>query len=104
MILNNVQLMKCLLEYVKNERVDKYDFENDPLGIYKSNVLLKAILNESMSYIEQNNCKSLHDVVGIALDKYTKCIEDLGLNEELYYVARNGSKRPKSELTAHRFL
>lgn len=104
MILNNVQLMKCLLEYVGNERVDKYDFENDPMGIYKSNVLLKSILDERTSYIDQNKYNSLHDVVGMALDKYTKCIEDLGLNEELYYVAKNGVKRPKSELTVHRFF
>lgn len=104
MILNNVQLMKCLLEYVENEKVNIYDFENDPMGIYKSNLLLKSIMNESMSYIDQNKCKTLHDIVGMAIDKYAKCIEDLGLNEELYYVAKNGAKRPKSELTAHRFF
>ena len=81
MILNNVQLMRYLLAYVGNERVDKYDFENDSMGIYKSNLLLKAIMDENMSYIDESKCESLHEVVRTALEKYTKCIEDLGLNE-----------------------
>lgn len=104
MILNNVQLMKCLLDYVGNESINKYDFENDPIGIYKSNLLLKSIMDENMSYIDKSKCESLHDVVKTALEKYTKCIEDLGLNEELYYITKNGIRRPKSELTAHRFF
>lgn len=103
-VLNNSQLMKILLEYVERERVNTYDFENDPIGIYKSNVKLKSIMDENMSYIERNNCNSLHDMIKIALEKYRKCIEDLGLNEELYYLTKNGIKRNKPELTVHRFF
>lgn len=103
-VLNNSQLMKVLLEYVERERVNTYDFENDPIGIYKSNVKLKSIMDENMSYIKRNNCNSLHDIIKTALEKYTKCIEDLGLNEELYYVTKKGIKRNKPELTVHRFF
>lgn len=103
-VLNNSQLMKILLEYVERKKVSTYDFENDPIGIYKSNVKLKSIMDENMSYIERNNCESLHDMIKIALEKYRKCIEDLGLNEELYYSTKNGIKRNKPELTVHRFF
>ena len=103
-VLNNSKLMKILLEYVEREKVNTYDFKNDPIGIYKSNAKLKSIMDKNMSYIERNNCNSLHDIIRNALKKYTKCIEDLGLNEELYYVTRKGIKRNKSELTVHRFF
>lgn len=103
-ILNNPLVIKSLLDYVKKENVNIYDFENDPIGIYKSNEKLKMIMDENMSYIEKNKCNSLHDIVKNAIEKYTKCIEDLGINEELYYITKNGIRRNKSELTAHRFF
>lgn len=103
-ILNNPLVIKSLLNYVEKENVNIYDFENDPMGIYKSNAKLKMLMDENMSYIEKSKCNSLHDVVKNAIEKYTKCIEDLGINEELYYITKNGTRRNKSELTAHRFF
>jgi hypothetical protein len=103
-VLNNSSLIKALLEYVEKESVEQYDFENDPIGIYKSNSKLISIMDENMSYIDRNKCGSLHDIIKKALEKYEKCIEDLGLNEELYYITKNGRRKNKPELTVHRFF
>lgn len=103
-ILNNPLLIKTLLDYVQRREVEKYDFENDPIGIYKANSKLKAMMDKEMCYIDKSKYNSLHDIVKNALQKYTKCIEELGLNEELYYITKKGARRNKPELTAHRFF
>lgn len=103
-ILNNVDLIKMLLMAVKNKNVDEYDFENDPLDIYLSNEKFYKLLDGTDVYIDTRECADLHGIIKKAIDKYKKCIEDLGLNEELYYETVNGIKKPKNEKTAHRFF
>lgn len=103
-ILNNSDLIKLLLINVKQNVVEKYDFNNDPLDIYISNQKMYELLNRDIIKINKNECVDLHEVISQTIDRYKKCIEDLGLNEELYCKNQNGSRRPKTELTAHRFF
>lgn len=104
LVLNSAELIRLLLLSVKNDVVEKYDFDNDPLDIYKSNERLYTLLDKENMQINEVAYLNLHETIKHAILKYKKCIEDLGLNEELYYKNKNGHLCPKQELTSHRFF
>ena len=103
-VMANPILLQKLLEQAEKRNVVSYDFIDDPFGIYKSNLKFKEIFDDKMRFIDEKECMSLHDIIKKAIERYAKCIEDLGLNEELYYETKNGVRKNKPELTTHRFF
>ena len=106
-VLGNRELLISLLHEGKNKEVQVYDYNHDPLGILNSfEVIREKILKHQDLFLDTIVAPtSLNDFVNKLLNVYKKCIEDLGLNEELYYIDSKTKRRKlRKEITSHRLF
>lgn len=106
-LLGNKELVNELLNEGQSKIAEVYDYAHDPLGIVNN---LEVIREKIMQYQEIftkliESPKSLNDFVNKLLTVYKKCIEELGLNEELYYIDSKTKRRNiRKEITSHRLF
>ena len=106
-LLGNTDLLKQLLHEGDTKEAKVYDYSHDPLGIITSlEVIREKILDQKNFFVEfTKSANSLRDFINKLLLVYKKCIEDKGLNEELYYIDATTKKRNvRKEITSHRLF
>ena len=84
-----------------------YDYSHDPLGIVNNlEVIREKVLEQKKVFIElTKSSNSLQEFVNKLLFVYKRCLEDLGLNEELYYIDSKTKRRNvRKEVTSHRLF
>lgn len=106
-ILGNKELVKELLTEGQSKIAEVYDYAHDPLGIVNNLEVIreKVMQNEEIFTKLIGSPKSLNDFVNKLLTVYKRCIEELGLNEELYYIDSKTKRRNiRKEITSHRLF
>ncbi len=104
-ILLNRDLIVSLLKKSEEKEVSVYDYTHDPMGIVNSIDYLRDFICESKIMEKEVKPESLKDFVGKMLIILKKCIEDLGLNNELYYIdTETNQYNLKKEVVSHRLF
>ena len=101
---NNKDFVADVLNNCCDKEADVYDYNNDPLAICDKFDYIKTFVSErdGLFASKLTDIKSLSDLVRKLLNIYKECIENLGLNEELYYQdTKSGRKRVRREVTTH---
>ncbi len=106
-LLGNKELLEQLLYEGNIKEAEIYDYSHDPLGIVNNlEVIREKVLEQKNVFIElTKSSNSLQEFVNKLLLVYKRCIEDLGLNEELYYIDSKTKRRNvRKEVTSHRLF
>ena len=104
-VLSNRDLVLSILGEANNKEVDVYDYTHDPLGIINNVDYLRDFINENKVIDTKLRIDTLKDFVEQMLIVLKKCIENLGLNNELYFIDP-ATKRYnlKREIVSHRLF
>lgn len=105
LIVSNKKFISNLVNYVSEKNVASYDFQMDFQGIYKPFDNYKKLIEKNNEFLKiDSSNKNLYEVIGEIINRYKFSIENLGVNEELYYIDSNGREVPKNEITSHRLF
>lgn len=103
-IMKDKSIIETLLLKVKNKEAHQYNFVEDILDLFSTNEYMKEFLKNNKDLVTIKENMDLFNVVGTLLNRYKFAIENLGINEELYYVNQLGLRVPKNEVTSHRLF
>lgn len=101
---DNKEFITEVLNNYGDKDAEVYDYNNDPLAICDKFDFIKSFVSEQDSLFTSKltDVNKLSDLVRILLNIYKDCIENLGLNEELYYQdTKTGRKKVRREVTTH---
>lgn len=101
---DNKDFVADVLNNCSDKEAEVYDYNNDPLAICDKFDFIKTFVSgqDGLFISKLTDIKSLSDLVRKLLNIYKECIENLGLNEELYYQdTKSGRKRVRREVTTH---
>ena len=101
---DNKEFIIEVLNNYSDKEAEIYDYNNDPLAICdKFDFIKDSIAKQRELFTSKlTNVSKLSDLVCILLNIYKECIENLGLNEELYYKdSKTGRMRVRREVTTH---
>ena len=105
-IIGNKAMLEKLIELLKKETIEPYDFSSDILDIKNSVQVMNMFLFNNSNILDFKAKKklSLFEIVGEMINSLKHAIENLGLNEELYYINKKGERAHKNEITSHRMF
>ena len=104
-VLSNKKLILSILCEANNKEVEVYDYIHDPLGIVNSVDFLRMFINENKVIDTKLKVSSLNDFVEQMLIVLRRCIENLGLNNELYFIDPTTKRyNLKKEIVSHRLF
>lgn len=103
-LMKDKTIIEALLSRVKSKDAKQYNFMEDILDLFSTNEYMKGFLQDNVGLVTIKEKTDLFNIVGTLLKRYKFAIESLGINEELYYMNKNGLKVPKNEITSHRMF
>ncbi len=106
-LLGNKTLIAELLKIGKEKNAESYDYTHDSMGIMYNYEIIREKLETNRDLFENTtkNSNNLNDFISKLLEVYKRCIEDLGLSEELYYIdPKTKRKKSRKEDTSHRLF
>lgn len=104
-ILSNKDLLVAILREANNKEIEVYDYAHDPLGIINSIEYLRDFIDKNKVIDTKLRVHSLKEFVEQMLIVLRKCIENLGLNNELYFIDPTTKRyNLKREIVSHRLF
>lgn len=100
----NKEFVVDVLNSYRDKDAEVYDYTNDPLAVCDKFDYIKSFVYEQDGLFVNKlaGVNSLSDLVNMLLNIYKECIENLGLNEELYYKdSKSGRMKVRREVTTH---
>lgn len=103
-ILGSKILIEELLKISKDKKIENYDYSRDGLALFGRMDSIIEIVSSNKEMFSNNLCKinSLNDLCRYLLDTYKFCIENLGINEELY--SDDGRNKIRREQVSHKLF
>lgn len=103
-IVGNKNIIQELLKLGLEKPAEVYDYTHDPRGIICDYEVIREKIEEHTEMFEDlpRKTNSLTEVIENLLIVYKRCIESLGLNDELFYVDPKTNRiKAKREDTSH---
>lgn len=100
----NKEFVINVLNSYRDKDAEVYDYTNDPLAVCDKFDYIKDVVHSQNDLFVNKlaDIETLPDLIRVLLEVYKECIENLGLNEELYYVdSKSGKMRVRREVTTH---